>query len=403
VKKKKNKNKWIKKRHSFFRLVLGLPVFLITWFRYKVKLRKAKLKGPHFILYNHQTAFDQFFVACAFSKPVYFVCSEDLFSNGFLSKLIAYLVAPIPFRKSTADIASIKNCYKVAREGGHIAISPEGNRTYSGTTEDMKPAIADMVKFLKLPVAIFKIEGGYGVHPRWSDTLRKGRVSVGVSRVISPEEYEKMSNDELFEVIKKELYVDEREDKNLYYGKKNAEYLERVMYYCPYCGITHFESQNDIVTCKNCSRQIKYLPSKQLEGVGFDFPYPYVKEWYDAQCDFIRKLDVTPFMDTPLYEETAKYSENIYCAKKVVKSDGAVMRAYGDRLVVSYDGKEDVYMYDDISSATVLGRNKLNIYVGKQIFQFKGDKQFNAVKFLNLYFHARNSNSNGEHSDFLGL
>ena len=187
--KKKKRQKWIRLRHRIFQHILCPVMAVFTRLKYGLHYRKFKpTEKQYLVLANHQTAFDQFFVACAFSKPVYFVCSEDLFSNGFLSKLIAYLVAPIPFRKSTADIASIKNCYKVAREGGHIAISPEGNRTYSGTTEDMKPAIADMVKFLKLPVAFFKIEGGYGVHPRWSDTVRKGRVTAGVSRVISPDE-----------------------------------------------------------------------------------------------------------------------------------------------------------------------------------------------------------------------
>ena len=49
-----------------------------------------------------------------------------------------------------------------------------------------------------------------------------------------------MSNEELFEMIKKELWVDEREDKTEFYGKNNAEYLDRAMYVCPYCGLSEW-------------------------------------------------------------------------------------------------------------------------------------------------------------------
>ena len=42
----------------------------------------------YLILMNHQTAFDQFFVGMAFKGPVYYVASEDLFSNGWISSLL---------------------------------------------------------------------------------------------------------------------------------------------------------------------------------------------------------------------------------------------------------------------------------------------------------------------------
>lgn len=107
--------------------------------------------------------------------PVYYVASEDLFSNGFVSGLLRYAVAPIPIRKQTTDIRSVMNCIKVAKEGGTIAIAPEGNRTFSGRTEYIKPSIVGLVRVLKLPVAFIRIEGGYGVQPRWSDVVRKGK------------------------------------------------------------------------------------------------------------------------------------------------------------------------------------------------------------------------------------
>ena len=61
---------------------------------------------------------------------------------GPLSALIRYLVAPIPIQKQATDVAAVMTCICLAREGGTIAIAPEGNRTYSGKTVYINPAIA---------------------------------------------------------------------------------------------------------------------------------------------------------------------------------------------------------------------------------------------------------------------
>ena len=107
---------------------------------------------PDLVLYNHQTAFDQFFVGMSFRGPIYYMATEDIFSLGWLSKLLRWAVAPIPIRKQTTDITAVMNCIKVAREGGSLCIAPEGNRTYSGRTEYMSDSIASLAKKLKMPI-----------------------------------------------------------------------------------------------------------------------------------------------------------------------------------------------------------------------------------------------------------
>jgi 1-acyl-sn-glycerol-3-phosphate acyltransferase len=218
-------------------------------FGIKIEPFKEQKNQPYLILYNHQTSFDQFFVGIAFKRPIYYVATEDLFSNGFISKVIKYLVEPIPIKKQTTDLKAIMTCIRVAKEGGTIAIAPEGNRTYSGKTVYMSPSIAPLAKKLGMPIALFRIEGGYGVQPRWSDVVRKGKMKAYVSRVITPDEYKEMSDDELFDVIKSELDINEAVADGKFTHKKLAERLERSMYFCPDCGFSTFESKNDLITC----------------------------------------------------------------------------------------------------------------------------------------------------------
>lgn len=399
----KAKPRWVRPRHKVVRAFLYWPFYIFVKLRYHIRIDKVE-KGKHsqyLVLYNHQTAFDQFIVHIAFHDHIYHVASEDLFSMGWISRALTWLVAPIPFRKSTSDINGVKNCIRVSREGGSIAVSPEGNRTYSGTTEHMKSSVASLVKVLGIPLALLRIEGGYGTHPRWSDTIRRGKMHAYVARIVEPEEFKAMSNDELFTLIQQTLMVDERQDNNQFRGKHLAEYLDRVMYICPDCGLSEFFSEGDVISCKRCGIKIRYLPSKELEGVNCSFPYRYVKEWYDAQNEFIRNLDLTPYQSQPLYQDTVTYRESIYCKNKRMIDKQALLSVYADRFEVESVIGKDFFMFNQMSGGTVLGKNKLNLYIDGKTYQFSGCKHFNAVKYLNLYHHGINIKS--DEPEFLGL
>ncbi|MBO5252606.1 MAG: 1-acyl-sn-glycerol-3-phosphate acyltransferase [Clostridia bacterium] len=405
-KKKKNK-KWMRFRHKVVRNVAFAVIGLYTKLKTGVKVEQFKEQGkrPYLIIMNHQTAFDQFFVGMAFRGPVYYIASEDLFSNGFISKLLSWAVAPIPIKKQTTDVHAVMNCIRVAREGGTIALAPEGNRTYSGRMCYFKPSILALVKKLKLPLAIFRIEGGYGVQPRWSDVTRKGRMRAYVSEVIEPEEYEKLSNDALLKRITDGMSVDETKIMEEYFHKKNAEYMERAMYVCPFCGLSTFESHNDTVTCKTCGRTIRYLPNKTLVGEGFDFPYANIADWYEYQSRFVNGLDLLTMDRTkPVYTDTVDLSEVILYKNKQPVAENAQMSLYPDRITLTKDGNAVLDMpFGETAVVTVLGRNKLNVYFGDKVWQMKGDKRFNALKYVHFYHRYKNLAEGDNENEFLGL
>ncbi len=405
MKKKKKESKWLKFRHSVVRNVAYCILRPYVHFKYHIKIEKYKEqeKRPYLILLNHQTPFDQFFVGMTLRGPIYYMATEDIFSNGWISKVIKYLVAPIPIKKQTTDVRAILNCLKVAKEGGSIAIAPEGNRTYSGRTEYMNPSIVALAKKLGMPILLYRIEGGYGAEPRWSDVVRKGKMRVWCARTVRPEEYAEMSDEELFEVIRSTLYIDEACEETEFKHAKLAEYLERAVYYCPFCGLSEFESHGDLIKCKKCGREIRYLPTKRLEGVGFDFPYRFVADWYDAQKAFMNKLDVTVYGSSVIYTDRARISEVIPYDKKVILDEDAEISLCGDRITVRGKDSGFDFLFDETTAVTVLGKNKANIYHGGKIYQLKGSKRFNALKYVHIYNRYKNITKGDEHAEFLGL
>ena len=403
--KQKKPTKWIKFRHRIVRNILNVTLGVFSRLKYRIKIRRFKEPEhrPYLIRFNHQTPFDQFFVGMAFRRPVYYLATEDIFSNGWVSSLIKYLAAPIPIKKQTTDVRAILNCIKVSREGGTIAIAPEGNRTYSGRTEYMSPSIVSLARKLDVPIVLFRIEGGYGTNPRWSDKVRKGKMLAYVSEVIAPEQYKEMSDDELFARIKDGLYVNEAVADREFISNKKAEYLERAIYVCPHCGLSTFESNGNLVKCLKCGLTVEYTAKKELISGDESFRFGFVADWYDYQNNFVNSLDVTKMTDAPLYTDEADLYRVIRCKNKEIIEKSVRVQLFGDRIEIRTTDSNMVFPFDTTSAVTVLGRNKMNIYHGDDIYQLKPPKRFNAIKYVNLFNRYKNITKGDEASAYLGL
>ena len=399
--KKKRAKKWIQPQHKWLIPLLRECFRPIARWMYHIKIEKFKEENgrQYLVLANHQTGFDQFFPSFAFKQHLYYVASEDIFSMGWLSKLIVWLANPIPIKKQVTDIRAVMNCMKVAKEGGSIAIFPEGNRTFSGETAYMNPAIAGLAKKLGMPIAFFKIEGGYGVQPRWSDVRRKGKMRAYVAGVLEPEEYKSWTNEELYQRICKELYQNEANAQESYHHKEAAQYIERVLYVCPHCGITHFESHGDTLECMTCHAKAKYLPTKEFSG---DFPFRFMLDWYRYQEDFVNGLDTLSMTREPITQDSCSLFEVALYSKKKHLADDVQLTLFGDRLELT-GGITKTFSFDEIHTITILGKNKLNVYHGDVVYQIQGSPRFNAVKYLNLYHRYKNLTSEVSNGRFLGL
>jgi 1-acyl-sn-glycerol-3-phosphate acyltransferase len=394
-------NQWVKLRHKIITKI-GRPIVKL-WVQWKYHIRidvyNRKDKRPMLIVMNHQTGFDQFFVASAFDRPVYYLASEDIFSLGWVSDLIRWLVAPIPIKKQTTDLQAVKNCIRVAREGGTICIAPEGHRTFHGKTVYMKPGIASLAKKLGMPIAIFRLDGGYGIQPRWSDVVRGGTMHAYVKRVIEPEEFSSMTPAQLMKMLEQELWVDEAKVTGRYPHKKNAEFLERLVYTCPKCGFAPFESTDDIIRCTTCGMKVRHLDTKELEGVDEPFPHRFVSDWYDAQNELVNSTDLTALTEEPIFRDEAELRlVHVYKYKELLKEKVQVC-LYGDRITLD----EEVIPLGEAGAVTVLGKNKINIYHGDRVLQLKGSKRFNAVKYVNFFHRYQNIKTGDTYGKFLGF
>ncbi|MCQ2554573.1 MAG: 1-acyl-sn-glycerol-3-phosphate acyltransferase [Clostridia bacterium] len=401
-----SENKFVLKRHVTIKKLLGPAVLLANRLKFNIDVEKfSDQDGQYLIMMNHTTGGDQFFVSMAFNKPIYFIASEDLFTNGFISKALSYVQGPIPIKKNATDVRAVKQSMRVAKEGGSICLAPEGNRTYSGATGYMNPAITKFARSRKLPVAVCLIEGGYGKMPRWADKVRSGKMTARVSKVVQPENYLKLSDEELLKLIHDNLDIDESTSNEEFFCKNNAEYVERFLYICPECGLSTFESSGDHIRCRKCGNESIYTSKKTLEPLKGEMPYRNLKEWYDAQENFINSTDTIKEYgkDKPVYKDSTKLINVIPYVKKIKLAENAEVRLYSDRITATYEGTELVLDFDNVTAVSCVNRNKLNIYHNDKVYQFKGDKRFNPLKYMHFYYRYQHI-IKGENDDkFLGL
>ena len=229
--------KHVRFRHRFYFALLR-PVVRLLARRYHFKTKKAKLdkKQNYLILSNHQSFLDPAFIALTIHRPIYFVASDALWAKKWYIHLLFYMFGPIKMRKGTADIACIRTLCAAAKEGGTVALFPEGNRQWNDSCFYIDNSAVKLVRLLKLPVILYNFRGGYGVQPRWGKGLRKGKYTGGIREILTAEQLAAMSDGELYEKIVAGLTVIDSESGERYRSKARAEYLERELFVCPKCG-----------------------------------------------------------------------------------------------------------------------------------------------------------------------
>ena len=199
-----------------------------------------ELEGGYIVLPNHSCGADQFFVAFSFiKKHMYYVASEHAFRKKLLGAIMRWTTGPISRVKGTVAASTVLSILRWLRQGVPICIFPEGNRTWDGRSLPLHPTTAKLLKTAGVPVVTYRIEGGYLTDPRWSKTLRRGRLRGGVVHVYPPEELKKMSLPEINERIRADLWVDTDESQSRehipYKCKRLAEGLEEALFLCPKC------------------------------------------------------------------------------------------------------------------------------------------------------------------------
>jgi len=242
----------------FFRL----PIAILMFSKIKVRYRNSRIvhstRGPFIFLPNHTNQWDPFLVSIVSWKPVRWVASDGLFRDT--AKLLLLAIGVIPKIKGQSDMITIKELQRAISLGFPVGIFPEGEQNWDGTTSELIPATAKLVRLLKIPVIVSICRGAYLSKPRWAWKTRRTRVEIHYKRIIDAYEIEKMKLVEIERRIKEAFRHDEYEWQRRkmapILSESRAEHLELVHFLCPSCErIGYLRSRGNVLCC-TCGYQV---------------------------------------------------------------------------------------------------------------------------------------------------
>lgn len=383
MEKKKKKGKWVKKRHVFIRFILITFVWPIIRAMYGYKYQKFKLKKneKYIILSNHQTTLDPVFVGVSFNKPLYYVSNDDLLHQKFKSKLLSYCFGIIGKAKGKSDFMTVKTMLQVLKENGSVCVFPEGNRTFSGRLCYINPAISKFVKGAKTPVVLYNIDGGYGVDPRWGLKRRKGHFRGYIKRILSVDEINNMSLEQLHQTITDELNIQTAPSSEEYQSKNQAEKIERVLYICPECHKKNeISSSGNTFTCNACHTTWEYTNNLTITKDNKLYKYSTVNAWYNYQIDDIRNTDYTNNALIFKDKNILLYESVNHSVKKVIKKGEVAL--FGNELHV----QDQIFKLEELTGVAASGKQQLMFRLNDCVYTIENDKDkrndFNALKYV---------------------
>ncbi|MCL2069402.1 MAG: 1-acyl-sn-glycerol-3-phosphate acyltransferase [Treponema sp.] len=396
--KESRKAKPFRKASSFIAFLLRPTAGLVLHLLYRFGMDRKSTRGikrPCLIIANHQTSIDQFIVGLGFKFGINYVASDTIFRHGLLSKLMVALVRPIPFSKGNSDLTALKNMMSVIKDGGCVCMFPSGNRSFYGEESTIVPGIGKLAKKFAVPLVLVQFRGGYNMLPRWKTRPNGGKTTGTVVRVVTPEELAAMSAGEVDEAIRQVICYNEFEYNKTaqiaYPGRRKAEYLESVLFYCPQCSnMDGLCSKGNEFFCRHCGARVRINDTGFFERVEnsenrADKLPDTILEWSYRQLEYIKSLDYSAFTDKALFSDANVTFLKAERAKKeefLAKGD---IEFYADRLVVC--GRE--FLLAEITTA-VHGVRKMTIYGKEGVFAVISPHRTNLMKYMICGYHLRN-------------
>lgn len=349
--------------------------------KFNMSCAQLKIDGPVLLIPNHVSAWDPLLVAMSLKdKQVYYVASEHLFRLGPVSRLLEWLVAPIPRRKASSGADTVKACLRHLRDGHSVCLFAEGEQSWDGRSQPIFPATGKLARSSGATLVTYRLEGGYLSLPRWGRGVRRGRVFGHPVGIYPPEQLRAMRPEEINACINRDIYEDawDRQAREAvpYRGRRRAEGLEKALYLCPRChrlGTLH--SRDDRLTCE-CGLDLRYTEE------GFFSPrepFATIAEWDAWQKQELLRLEAPA--GAPLFSDEGAELSVIAAGHREEPLGRGALQQFRDRLCCA---GQDFPLEEIRDMAMVLSGLLLFTFRGAY-YQIRMTNSANLRKYLHIW------------------
>ena len=268
-------------RHYCFRGREGTPdsmmyafIFLIVrlWLGKArgLEIDDAPLRGiepPYILLSNHESFEDFYYIShMAHPRSPSYLVNEYYCTRPVLRRM-AKEGGILSKKLFTPDLAAPVGILRMIRKGYPVVIFPEGRLSPDGRSNPIAESGAALYRRLKTPLVLVRIDGAYWAHPKWRKKRFRSDIRLGVRRVLMPEELSAMSDAQLDELIRAELYNDASGRPGRYPQKGKALGLDGLLYRCADCGALYqTRGVGNELVCHACGSRRRLDGQYRFEG-----------------------------------------------------------------------------------------------------------------------------------------
>lgn len=348
--------------------------------RAKVKRHvKFPRRGPLLLVSNHPSPWDPILVPWSAVRQVHNLGTDQLLRVPYFGWMMPYF-SMIPFKKGMKDPGALAEVERRIRRGDCALIFAEGDRTWTGRSNPVKPGIGRMVKRLDgVPVGFVRITTGHMQWPRWAkyprsvpiviehmamktydDSATPEQITADVAHYISVDPYE-------VQVPKRSI------------GRRLAWGLPEFMWACPHCfsqaSLELVDEDDDCVECNDCRSRWRvdlggWMRSES--GPGRDL---HIDAAYRGVIEHFGEL---PIMDQDRYSEAGVALEGEVAVQRIhygkVEAEqlgSGHLELHSDRLVfIDHQGSEPLDIpFGPIKAVLMQVGNKLQIRTADENLQ----------------------------------
>ena len=264
---------------------IGKRILRIKTERYKGEMPRR----PFIMVFNHTSDYD--FIGTVNGVPEYgrYIMSDELIKMPLMRHVIFFVTNGIYRRKGENADNVVKAVRTTLDKGINVYFAAEGEETFNGVTAPIRGRTGQMLKDMNVDVMVYKMEGGYLTKPKWSTETAKGPLYGRMEVIHKKEELQKMTPDEINELIAKDLYFnifDWEKENHIPYDRKNrAVALEKILYKCPKCGsMNRLHSEHHDLYCLDCGYRVSMNVYGLFEGEGLIYDNIYDWDVWQKEC-----------------------------------------------------------------------------------------------------------------------
>lgn len=178
--------------------------------------------------------------------------------------------------------------------GNTFVLFPEARYSLDGCTSYIPGSTAKLIKVLKVPVVVLKIQGNFITCPQWNKINKKTHVEAQMVQIITEEECKYITVEEIADRIREHFAYDDYkwqwENKIKIDHPKRAEGLNALLYKCPHCmAESQMDSKGAKLFCNACGKTWEMDEYGRLHALDGETEFSHIPDWSNWERACVRK------------------------------------------------------------------------------------------------------------------